>query len=156
MTTILVSLLLSISAFASSVSSNDLINKAKELDGKQVTYSGEVIGDIMRRGDFAWINVYDGSNAIGIFVPYQEAGKIVYTGSYKYKGDLITVTGTFNRACAQHGGDMDIHSDSINIIKRGSKAEIPVKDSKIYIAGGFAAISALLLVLTQKRKALIR
>lgn len=146
-------LLLPINAYAKNVTSDELINNAKEFDGKQVAFTGEVIGDIMKRGDYAWINVSDGSNAIGIFVPYQETKKIHYTGSYKYKGDTITVTGTFHRACAQHGGDMDIHSDAVQIVKKGYKVQLPVNSSKIYTAAGLLLVSALLLGLVRKRKA---
>lgn len=146
-------LLQPINAYAKNVTSNDLINDAKKFDGKQVTFTGEVIGDIMKRGEYSWINVSDGSNAIGIFVPYQETRKIYYTGSYKYKGDIITVTGTFYRACAQHGGDMDIHSDALQIIKRGYKVQMIANSSKIYTAAGLLLVSALLLVVAWKRKA---
>lgn len=152
-TIISIFLLLPVNAYAKGITSDELINNAKEFDGKQVTFTGEVIGDIMKRGEYAWINVSDGSNAIGIFAPYQETKKINYTGSYKYKGDKITVTGIFYRACAKHGGDMDIHSDVIQIVERGYKVQMPVSSSKIYIAAGLLFMSALLLVLVRKRKA---
>ncbi|MDI6605929.1 MAG: hypothetical protein QME65_02145, partial [Candidatus Omnitrophota bacterium] len=44
-------------AFAQPVSSTELIENAQAYDGKRVAYAGEVIGDIMRRGNFAWLNV---------------------------------------------------------------------------------------------------
>jgi len=78
-----------------------------------VIYEGEVIGDIMKRGGFAWMNVNDGQNAIGIWVNASLVKDIVYTGSYKALGDRVEVTGIFNRACSEHGGDLDIHSQVI-------------------------------------------
>jgi len=84
-----------------------------------VIYSGEVIGDIMKRGEYAWINVSDENNAIGIWVPYVETEKIKYTGKYRYKGDIVRISGVFNRACPEHGGDLDIHAKSIEIIEKG-------------------------------------
>jgi len=105
---------------AQSLSSTELINKAKELDGKEVVYQGEVIGDIMRRGDFAWVNVNDGQNAIGIWADYALTKDITYRGSYKFKGDIVEVSGIFHRACPEHGGDLDMHAQALRLIEAGS------------------------------------
>jgi hypothetical protein len=101
--------------FGQAVSSADLIAKAKERDGKQVAYSGEVIGDVMKRGDFAWANIHDGANAVGVWLTAEMAAKIQLTGGFKHSGDLVEVTGIFNRACVEHGGDMDIHAQSLSL-----------------------------------------
>ena len=58
------------------VDSSILIEHAKSYDYQTVTFEGEVIGDIMVRDDYAWINVSDGSNAIGIWVPAAAAKTI--------------------------------------------------------------------------------
>jgi hypothetical protein len=104
---------LNFNCFAQPVSSVELINNAKLYDGKTVAYEGEVIGDIMVRGDYAWINLNDGVNAIGIWIPKTLIKDILYEGSYKSKGDWLEVTGTFSRSCAYHGGDLDIHAQAI-------------------------------------------
>jgi hypothetical protein len=101
------------------VTSDDLINNAKDYDKKEVVYSGEVIGDIMKRGENTWINVFDGTNAIGIWIKTEEAKKIKYAGKYSFTGDTVKVTGMFDRACSEHGGDLDIHANKIEIIKQG-------------------------------------
>ena len=105
--------------YAGSLSSTDLINSAKEYDGRVVTYEGEVIGDIMMRGEYAWINVNDNVNAIGIWMPKELAKNIAYKGTYNIKGDVIEVTGAFHRSCKQHGGDLDIHAESMVKLKDG-------------------------------------
>ena len=99
--------------FAQPVPSADLISKASQYDGKVVVYEGEVIGDVMVRGEYAWINVNDGSNAIGIWAPKALLRDVVFTGSYKSKGDGVEITGVFRRVCPEHGGDMDIHAISL-------------------------------------------
>jgi hypothetical protein len=106
-------------ALAQPVSSTELINNAKQYDGKTVAYEGEAIGDIMMRGDYAWVNVNDGSNAIGIWLSPTLAKSITYTGRYKSKGDAIEITGIFHRACPEHGGDLDIHAQTIRKIGAG-------------------------------------
>jgi len=105
--------------YAQSISSTELINNAKQHDGKTVAYEGEVIGDIMVRGDYVWINVNDGQNAIGIWMDKNLAKDISYAGSYKLKGDWLEITGIFQRACLQHGGDLDIHAQAIRKVRQG-------------------------------------
>lgn len=104
---------------AGHISSTALINNAGEYDGKSIVYVGEAVGDVMIRGDFAWVNVNDGENAIGVWVDKDLAGEIRLTGSYKTKGDRLEITGVFNRNCVQHGGDMDIHAESMRRINPG-------------------------------------
>ncbi|MFA5251303.1 MAG: DNA-binding protein [Phycisphaerae bacterium] len=116
-----VSLILSCGAdcFAQQISSTGLINNAREYDGNSVIYVGEAVGDVMVRGDFAWVNVNDGENAIGVWMNKDLAGEIRLTGSYRAKGDRLEITGVFNRNCVQHGGDMDIHAQSMRRINPG-------------------------------------
>jgi hypothetical protein len=112
-------LLCGTACFAQPISSTELINKAGQYDGKNVVYAGEVIGDVMERGDFAWVNVNDGENAIGIWLNKELAGEIRFTGSYHARGDRLEITGIFNRGCIQHGGDMDIHAQTVRTISPG-------------------------------------
>jgi len=109
--------------FAQSISSTELINSAKEYDGEVVVYEGEVIGDIMMRGDYTWINVNDGENAIGVWLESSLAQDIGHAGSYKSRGDVIEVKGIFQRACSQHGGDLDIHAKTIKEKSRGREIQ---------------------------------
>jgi hypothetical protein len=106
-------------AFAQPVSSTELINNARDLDGKTIAYEGEVIGDIMIRGGHAWVNLNDGNNAIGIWIDKASAQEIKYCGNYKFKGDWLEVAGIFHRACLEHGGDLDIHAQYLRKIKSG-------------------------------------
>ena len=113
-------------ASAQPISSDELINNAKLFDGKSVVYIGEVIGDVMIRGEYAWVNLLDGKNAIGIWAGKDLVKDIAYTGSYKFKGDVVEVSGIFHRSCLQHGGDLDIHAQSLTKIIPGWPAqEIP-------------------------------
>jgi hypothetical protein len=105
--------------YAQHISSTELINNAREYDGKSVVYVGEAVGDVMVRGDFAWVNINDGENAIGVWLNKELAGEIQFTGSYHAKGDRLEITGVFQRNCIQHGGDMDIHAQSIRKVSPG-------------------------------------
>jgi hypothetical protein len=98
---------------------NDLIENTKTFDGMQVTIKGEAIGEVLQRGEYAWVNINDGTNAIGIWLKSADAEKISSFGDYKHIGDTIQITGIFSRDCKEHGGDVDIHCASIDIITKG-------------------------------------
>ena len=106
-------------AFSQSLSSSELIKNAKEYDGKLIAYSGEVIGDVMLRGEFAWVNKNDGQNALGAWMSVALAKEIKFTGNYKSRGDSLEIVGVFHRACLEHGGDLDIHAQSLRKIGNG-------------------------------------
>ncbi|MBI4706772.1 MAG: DNA-binding protein [Candidatus Omnitrophica bacterium] len=139
--------------YAQIISSSELINNAKEYDGKVVTFEGEVIGDVMVRGDFAWVNLSDISNAIGIWMPADLARQIAYTGSYKSKGDALEVAGTFHRACPEHGGDLDIHALSLRKTDAGRLIKERVNQSKkvyVFILLGVLGLAWILTLLKHK------
>ena len=105
--------------YAAVWSSNELIEKAKELNGRKLSYRGELITAIMDRGDHSWVNLKDGSNAIGVWCKTSSLAGVKFIGDYKNRGDLLEVSGTFNRACSIHNGDLDIHADTVRIIRCG-------------------------------------
>lgn len=116
------------------VNSNDLVDNANRFDGQVVEYQGEVIGDVMNRGDHAWVNVNDGGRAIGIWMTKNMADQIKTRGDYNNIGDTLRIIGTFNRACSQHGGDLDIHANSINVVSYGYPRVHATNGNKLWIA----------------------
>ena len=125
-------------AAAQAVTSTELIEGALALNGKAITYRGEVIGDILYRGDRAWINVSDGANAIGCYIPASEADKIDRVGRYRIVGDTVELTGIFHRDCPEHGGDLDIHADTIIVLKKGHEVEDKPSAGLMIAAGALA------------------
>jgi hypothetical protein len=137
---------------AGQISSTELINNAKEYDGKSVVYVGEAVGDVMVRGDFAWVNVNDGENAIGVWLNKESAGEIQFTGSYHSKGDRLEITGVFQRNCIQHGGDMDIHAQGIRKISPGRVVGEELDTGKRNFALILLGILGLVLVFVRRQK----
>jgi hypothetical protein len=124
-------ILLSSRSYAQEYTLNDLVENAKQLDKKTITVQGEVIGEALERGEYAWININDGTNAIGVWMPKEYSDKIKIYGGYKNKGDIIQVKGTFNRACSEHGGDLDIHGKKVEVIKMGYSIKENIPQYKI-------------------------
>jgi hypothetical protein len=135
----------SLDCYAQVSSSSDLLNNAQQYDNKTITYKGEVIGDVMIRGDHAWIHVNDGTVAIGIWAPGAMTDEIRYVGDYRQKGDIVEVTGTFHRVCTEHGGDLDIHASEIKKVAPGNTVIRQVSRKK-FRAGAYSLIFVILLV----------
>ncbi len=154
---------------AERVSVKDLTEQAEVFDGRTVTIEGEVIGDILRHGDYSWITVNDdpyitveaqeerlraGFNiGIGVWLPSSEADKVKVLGGYKNVGDRVSVTGVFHRADGEHGGDTDIVATSLVVVAQGSPVKRPLTITRWAIV---AALALLALVLWQVRRARIR
>jgi len=136
---------------AQPISSAELIQNAKVYDGRTIVYTGEVIGDIMARGDFAWVNINDGKNAIGVWMNKGLAANIIYTGSYRFKGDSVEIIGVFHRACPDHGGDLDIHAQGVRKINSGRQTIERFNLNKRNMALVLLGILCLVLVLRQLR-----
>jgi len=140
-------------AFSRALSSNELITQAKQYDGKLVTYSGEVIGDVMLRGEFAWVNINDGDNAIGVWVSAILAKEINLTGAYKSRGDTLEITGIFHRACLEHGGDLDIHAQKLRKLVSGKMVNQKIDLFKVELTFTLLGMLFLIWILTLfKRK----
>jgi len=140
--------------------SAELVDAPKAWDDKTVTFTGEAIGEAMVRGDKAWIhlnddayyikNVEEGAHLGGynsgmaVWIDASLAKEIKVFGDYKHEGGVAKVSGVFNAACAEHGGDMDIHATSLEIVAAGRDAQDPVKPGKLMWAIGLALVAGAL------------
>ncbi len=140
--------------------STDLVENAGTWNGSTVAFTGEAIGEAMRRGTMAWIHLNDdayglaepGAKAtlagfnggIGVWVAADGAAQISLFGDYKHHGDLVEVTGTFNAACPLHGGDMDIHATSLRIVRTGYVTVRSIHPARMITAGILAGLTLVL------------
>lgn len=134
------------------VSSAALVENANQWDGRTISFKGEAIGEVMIRGDMAWIHVNDdtymekavpaGGKLSGynsghaIWLPADLARKIGVFGDYRHQGDIVKVIGVFYAACREHGGDMDIHAASLTILGPGRSLQQSVSAHR-----GLAAVA---------------
>lgn len=129
-------------------SSKVIIDSSEQLNGQEIKYQGEAIGDILYRnnGENGWVNINDGSNAIGIWTNKEQLQKINVLGEYQAKGDIVLVTGIVNSACSEHGGDLDIHATEIEIIENGNQ-HIESTDEKMFTIYKLLIIPTVLLLM---------
>ncbi len=132
------------------ITSADLVETPKVHDGAAITFEGEAIGEAMARGEHAWLhlnddaymyeNVEEGAALDGynsgmpVWVESTDAEKVGTFGDYEHEGDVVRVSGIFNAACREHGGDMDIHAEELEVLIPGRRALDPVKPKKIPVA----------------------
>ena len=138
-------------AYAEIVSSKDLIENANTLDGKTVRYRGEIVTAILNRGEYSWANLNDGDNAVGVWCPSSLLDAVKFIGDYKNKGDVLETEGVFHRACSAHNGELDIHADSVKIIKAGFSVSEGVDSRKLNISAAIFLLTILLVAIFRKR-----
>ena len=110
---------------------SELIDNGHKYDSKVINIQGEAIGELLERGEYSFVNINDGTSAIGIYLKTTDGEMIKSFGNYHKIGDSVSVTGVFNRACKEHGGDMDIHCDSIQIVSDGYERTHNINKFKI-------------------------
>ncbi|MBC7265680.1 MAG: ATP-binding protein [Coriobacteriia bacterium] len=133
----------------------DVVERAAELDGSEVTFEGEAIGEALRAdGDFVWVNVLDEGTAIGVWMPDEMAEQIERFGAYRQTGDAVRVTGVVNLACDRHGGDLDVHATALEVVGPGEPRSERLRPLGALVgAVGFACAGAAALVArTRERK----
>lgn len=138
-------------------SSTDLVESPKEFDGEGLTFRGEAIGEAMVRGDMAWIHINDDAyyvknveegaelggynTGMAVWLPSALVEDVAFYGDYKHEGDIVEVEGVFNAACAEHGGDMDIHATSLEVVQEGHEVVDPISPGKALWAVGLALVA---------------
>lgn len=137
---------------AEATGSTELINRAAQWDGKAVCYEGEAIGEALPRGDWAWVNVSDGENTIGCYVTRDMAAQIQRYGRYGVRGDTVRLTGTFHRACPEHGGDLDLHVTELRVLQAGHAVAMPVSRALAWASGILGPLAVALIAVAIFRK----
>ena len=127
-------------------------------NAKTITFHGEAVGEVMVRGDYAWIhlnddayeekNVEEGAklggynSGMAVWVPAGLTKQIDSYGDYKHEGSIVEIQGTFNAACKEHGGDMDIHATSLRVIRPGHEVVDQVMLWKVLLAIALVLVAA--------------
>lgn len=132
------------------VTIGELTGRSFDGDGQLVVFTGEAIGEALRApGGKVWVNVLGGS-AIGVVVDRGLADAVGTWGDYHNAGDNVHVTGTFNVACDEHGGDMDVHATALKVIEAGFPRAHPI-DWRKGLVGLAGLVVAFLAVLRGRR-----
>lgn len=139
---------------------------------KTIGFHGEAIGEVMVRGKYAWIhlnddaymerNVEEGAplrgynSGIPVWIRADLTKSIDTYGDYLHEGSIAQVRGVFNAACAQHGGDMDIHATSLVVLRSGHYVYDRIPGWKAVLAIVLAPLAGLLFWLERKYRNVVR
>jgi hypothetical protein len=142
------------------VNSASLVENANLWNGRIVTFKGEAIGECMVREKMAWIHLNDDAYmeknieegaALGgynsghaVWVSAELAREIRFFGDFKHDGDIAKVSGVFNAACREHGGDMDIHASSMEILLIGHPVRHLVNTNRMMVAAVLFVLAGIL------------
>jgi hypothetical protein len=125
----------------SQVSTTLLYECPRLYDGQQVVYTGEVVGEVLLRDAYAWVQLNDdayatslgplpshgvaagGNSGIGVAIPLEAARAIENVGGHERLGDRLTVRGVYHRTDAADGGGTNIRATDVLAISRGEVRE---------------------------------
>jgi hypothetical protein len=105
--------------FSDTLSPTEILNRASELDGQTVVLRGEAIGECIERRDYCWINVSDGTIAIGVWMKKELVQRIGFWGGPEMRGDIVHVSGIVHRADALRGGELDVEALDLHVAEAG-------------------------------------
>lgn len=119
----------------------------RALDGATVSFSGEVVGDIMSaEAGYKWLNLLatDGS-CIGVRVDEEMAERVSNKGDYSHTGTTLQVRGIYSIDCKDHQGELDVHAIDVRVLDPGGHIEHYVSDEEIGFAMKLCFVGFLLL-----------
>ncbi len=130
-----------------------LLEKQTELDGKKITFHGELIGQPIFDQHGVFVNVMDNEfNALGIYLDKNMLVKFTHYGRHGQKGDYVQTTGIFHKVCAVHGGDTDLHATEITVLKAGKSNPEPIIPTFKVVFCFILLVLAIVLYLSAKQR----
>ena len=127
---------------------SDLVSAHHSLDGREVIFVGEAIGEALgAHSDWKWVNILGTTDAIGVVVPAEWVARIDRFGDYQEFGSRVRIEGILNIACVDHGGDLDVHATALEVIEPGSDRPDEASPVRFALAGSLVALGLGLFVL---------
>lgn len=124
-----------------------LTSANRALNNSDVSFSGEVVGDIMNAGEgYKWLNLRGSSNAVlSVYATDDQVSLIQYMGDYHDTGTTLRIAGTYHIACPEHEGELDVHATSAEVVDSGGPVTRMVSPAKFGLATGLCALAVMVL-----------
>jgi len=90
-------------------------------DRKSVSVEREVVGDIIKRGDYSIVNLKDGSFFIGLVLTPEQVHSLEFTRTSQSRGDLVKAEGIFYKECPELSGESIISVKDLVVVKFGER-----------------------------------
>jgi hypothetical protein len=133
-------------------------------DGMQVTYAGELVGDLLRRDGGAWALVnddayalevgpltahraYAGTNSgLTVWLPEQLLPRVSGLGRPGHRGDVVVLEGTVVRTDPDDGGGLTLRAIDLEVVAPAVAVDEPLHVPQLVAAVVLSAIGLLVLV----------
>ncbi len=120
-----------------------LLGASRRLDGKAVRFTGVATGTALAAGDgHVWVCVKSAGRAIGVWMDAEQAAQVAHFTGYTSEGDDVVVEGVFNRACAEHAGELEVHATHVSVEAQGGPLDRLVPGARL-VAAVVLALAAL-------------
>lgn len=151
------------------VTSTSLVTCPDDYDGVDVRITGEVVGAVLQRGAESWVQLNDdvyglsigplpehgqtqGANTgVQVVVPTAVAREIVFVGSRRASGDVLSIEGTFLATDPGDGGSPTIRAQTVQTVQEGRLVERPVQLLR-YPAAALALLLAVAVTVRARRE----
>jgi hypothetical protein len=154
------------------VTSYQLLDCPRAFDGLTVTFTGEVVGELITRRGGVWAQVNDDAYAliygplvghsahvgfnsgVAVWFPDGTHEIIDMVGRPATRGDVIKIVGTFYRADPNDGGGLTIRADATERLAEGFIVDEPLHTVQLVVAIvlGIGAVVALSLGQLARRR----
>lgn len=130
----IVAVFLCLPLYSEEIQIQDLLEEANLYNNTRIICSGEAVGEALKDDTGGtWVNIAQGEFNLGVYIEGNYLkDRIKSFGSYKKKGDIIKIIGTFYRNCPTHY-EQDIHAIDLEVTSPGHllKEHIPLKKELI-------------------------
>lgn len=134
------------------VTSGTVLRCPAAMDGARVTYVGEVVGDVLRRRDGAWLLLNDDAYALStgplpahgtlagtntglpVWVPEGLLGDLSEPGRPGRRGDVVAVTGRIVRVDPEDAGGLTLRAESLRVVAPGVDVPEPLDVPRLVLA----------------------
>ena len=104
---------------------NALLTSSSRLDGKDVVFTGEAVGQaIIADAEHVWVNVKSEGSMIGVYMSKELASTIATYGGYARRGDTVEIKGIYHLACTDHNDELEVHADAVSVTKEGASWDV--------------------------------
>lgn len=146
------------------VTSRQLVECPDLFDGRRVTYVGEVVGDVLRRGGGAFVLVNDdryalgqgplpaagepagGNSGISVWLEGDLADLVTRPGGPGVRGDVLAIQGVVHRTDPADGGGLTIRAREARVLDGAREVPVPVHAGHVAVAAGLALLAAVAVV----------
>lgn len=142
------------------LTSRQVVSCPAAWDGLEITYVGEVVGEVLDRDDGAWAQINDdpyalevgpllaprqreGANTgLAVWLPDELRDQVEVVGRAETRGDVVAVRGMVHRTDPNDGGGLTIRANDLRMIAEGETLAAPLHVPQAVTAVVLAALAA--------------